>query len=141
MSILSEYEKIRKSIGEKEYQKIEEYLSLNKDKYLSDIYYNESEYKKFEKWKKGRESGSLKNEVKEVKRATAKKPKQKVDEFTRAQNIRVSRGGKICLERFEKSKKDDGSIHTVTRRIYKKPTKANLKRVEENGYSIKVKKW
>ena len=140
MSILGEYESIRKRIGEKEFKKIGEYLEQNKDLYLSDIYYRQSEYDKFEKWKKKKESGNVNSKIKKVKRATAKKPKQTRDEFSRAQNIRVSRGGKICLERFEKKRKADGSLQTITRRIYKKPTKSNIKRVEENGYVLEVKK-
>lgn len=52
MSILQEYEDIRKSIGEDKYNAIEEYLNLHKDLYLSDIYYKQEEYEKFEKWYK-----------------------------------------------------------------------------------------
>lgn len=50
MSILQEYESIRKQIGEEEYQGIIEYLNINKNLYLSDIYYNQSNYLKFKKW-------------------------------------------------------------------------------------------
>lgn len=52
MSILQEYESIRRSIGEDKYNAIEKYLDIHKDLYLSDIYYKQEEYEKFEKWYK-----------------------------------------------------------------------------------------
>lgn len=53
MSILQEYESIRRSISENKYNAIEKYLDIHKDLYLSDIYYKQEEYEKFEKWYKG----------------------------------------------------------------------------------------
>lgn len=50
MSILQEYESIRKSIGEDTYNAIQVYLDIFQDLYLSDIYYNQTENKKFHKW-------------------------------------------------------------------------------------------
>lgn len=50
MSILQDYEKIRKSIGEEKYNNIEQYLKEHIELFLSDIYYRESEWNKFEKW-------------------------------------------------------------------------------------------
>jgi hypothetical protein len=50
MSILQEYSSIRKSIGEEKFQAIEMYLHINGDLYLSDIYYKEGEWNKFDKW-------------------------------------------------------------------------------------------
>ena len=50
MSILQEYAQIRKEIGEKKYKAIEEYLSLNPELFLSDIYYNEAGWNKFDEW-------------------------------------------------------------------------------------------
>lgn len=50
MSILQEYESIRKSIGEDKYNAINEYLTEYPQVYLSDIYYNENEWNKFEEW-------------------------------------------------------------------------------------------
>ena len=50
MSILQEYEKIRKELGNGINRGIELYLSENPNLLLSDIYYKEKEYKKFEKW-------------------------------------------------------------------------------------------
>lgn len=55
MSILQEYEDIRKSMSEDKYNAICRYLDLHKDLYLSDIYYNPAVYEKFEKWYKGGE--------------------------------------------------------------------------------------
>lgn len=54
MSILQEYEMIRREIGEDEFHLIEEYLEWHPDKLLSDVYYNESTYKDFEEWKNNR---------------------------------------------------------------------------------------
>ena len=50
MSILQEYEEIRKELGNGINKGIELYLSKNPNLLLSDIYYKEKEYKKFEKW-------------------------------------------------------------------------------------------
>jgi len=50
MSILQEYEKIRSWIGEEKYQAINRYLDAHKDVLLSDVYYNEEAYAKFETW-------------------------------------------------------------------------------------------
>jgi hypothetical protein len=41
MSILSEYEQIRKDLGEEVYQKIELFLLTRPDLYLSDVLYRE----------------------------------------------------------------------------------------------------
>ena len=50
LSILQEYEEIRKGLGNGINKGIELYLSQNPNLLLSDIYYKEKEYKKFEKW-------------------------------------------------------------------------------------------
>lgn len=50
MSILQEYEEIRKRMGEDKYNAIDEYLTECPQVYLSDIYYNEDEWNKFEEW-------------------------------------------------------------------------------------------
>ena len=50
MSILQEYEQIRKDIGEDKYNAIETYLNIHKDILLSDIYYKREEWEKFENW-------------------------------------------------------------------------------------------
>lgn len=55
MSILQEYQEIRRDIGEDTYHAIEKYLSIHKDLYLSDIYYKRAEWEKFENWRKGGE--------------------------------------------------------------------------------------
>jgi hypothetical protein len=52
MSILQEYQVIRKEIGEREFSYIEKYLEENRNLFLSDIYYKRNEYKKFKKWYK-----------------------------------------------------------------------------------------
>jgi len=54
MSILQEYQEIRKDIGEETYNAIEKYLELHPNLYLSDLYYKRAEWEKFENWyKKG----------------------------------------------------------------------------------------
>lgn len=50
MSILQEYEEIRKDMGEEKYNAIEKYLGINKHLYLSDLYYNPVEWSKFDNW-------------------------------------------------------------------------------------------
>jgi len=50
MSIMQEYEQIKKEIGEEKYNSIEKYLEVNPDLFLSDLYYKESEWNKFEEW-------------------------------------------------------------------------------------------
>lgn len=50
MSILQEYKTIRESLGEKRYQEVEEFLAENPDLILSDVYYKESIWNKFEQW-------------------------------------------------------------------------------------------
>lgn len=50
MSILQEYEEIRKDMGEKKYNAIEEYLKLNPDLFLSDIYYSKEGWERFNNW-------------------------------------------------------------------------------------------
>lgn len=50
MSILQEFETIRKQIGEEKYQQIVEFLDCHPQYFLDDIYYRESAWKEFEKW-------------------------------------------------------------------------------------------
>ena len=50
MSILQEYEKIRKDLGDGINKGMELYLQLNPNLLLSDLYYKEKEYNKFDKW-------------------------------------------------------------------------------------------
>jgi hypothetical protein len=50
MSILQEYESIKRRIGMEKFLGIERYLELHPNLLLSDIYYNQKEYKKFERW-------------------------------------------------------------------------------------------
>ena len=76
--------------------------------------------------------------IKNVKRVSASEPKK--NEYVSADNIRLSRAGKICLETFKKRKDTDGTVTIVTKRIYKKPTKTNINLVREAGYLVDVKK-
>lgn len=46
MSILQNYKKIREELGEERYDKITKYLAKNPHLLLSDIYYNEDNFKK-----------------------------------------------------------------------------------------------
>lgn len=48
MSILQEYENIRRDIGEDTYNAIGKYLDRHPDVLLSDIYYKRTEWEKFE---------------------------------------------------------------------------------------------
>lgn len=52
MSILQDYAKIRSTIGEKTFKNIEKYLESHKDKFLSDVYYNEKAWEDFKAWEK-----------------------------------------------------------------------------------------
>ena len=73
--------------------------------------------------------------VKNVRRTgPSKRPPR--NEFNSADNIRVSKGGKICLETFKKTVGKDGTVTTLTKRIYKKPTKTNINKVKEAWYSV-----
>jgi len=54
MSILQDYEAIRKQIGEKEYNDICAFLEAHKHYYLSDVYYRKSVWLEFKKWQAGR---------------------------------------------------------------------------------------
>ena len=50
MSILQEYEQIRREMGEKKYDSIEKYLETHPDILLSDILYKPEHYINFDKW-------------------------------------------------------------------------------------------
>ena len=50
MSILQEYEQIRKRIGEEKFSHIEAFLEAHPHYFLSDVYYRESVWKEFEVW-------------------------------------------------------------------------------------------
>lgn len=50
MSILQEYEIIRKEIGEDKYNAIEKYLNTHQGVLLSDIYYTQKGWTKFSEW-------------------------------------------------------------------------------------------
>ena len=52
MSILQEYEQIRKRIGEEKFSHIETFLEAHPHYFLSDVYYRESVWKEFEEWEK-----------------------------------------------------------------------------------------
>lgn len=54
MSILQEYETIKKSIGEKKYKQIVEFLKAHPHYYLSDVYYKKSVWDEMEKWANGK---------------------------------------------------------------------------------------
>ena len=50
MSILQEYEMIQNGLTDEEIKNIDHYLEFYPNKVLSDLYYNEDEWKQFEKW-------------------------------------------------------------------------------------------
>lgn len=50
MSILQEYEEIRKSMPKRQYDNIEKFLNRHPQYLLSDVYYRPEVYKEFEKW-------------------------------------------------------------------------------------------
>lgn len=52
MSILQEYEAIRKRIGEEKFSHIEAFLEAHPHYYLSDVYYREFVWNEFEAWEK-----------------------------------------------------------------------------------------
>lgn len=47
MSILQEYERIRKEIGEEQFHRIEMFLERHPEYFLSDVYYKENVYQEF----------------------------------------------------------------------------------------------
>lgn len=51
MSIMSEYQEIRKNIGEKDFQLLEKFLE-EKKLLLSDVYYSMKIFNEFQEWKK-----------------------------------------------------------------------------------------
>lgn len=51
MSVLQEYESIRKRIGEEKYNKITAFLKAHPHYYLSDVYYRKSVWDEMENWK------------------------------------------------------------------------------------------
>jgi DNA topoisomerase VI subunit A len=59
MSILQEYGKIKKSLGTVTNQKIDEYLGLNPEIRLSDIYYSQEHWDQFKKWCKTQKKGGF----------------------------------------------------------------------------------
>ena len=54
MSVLQEYEQIKRKLGEKEFALINEFLNTHKDILLSDVYYRQEVWKQYEDWKKER---------------------------------------------------------------------------------------
>lgn len=54
MSILQEYKRIRKELGEKTFSEIEEFLTIHPEYSLSDVYYRESIFNEFKEWKERR---------------------------------------------------------------------------------------
>ena len=50
MSIMQEYEEIRKEIGEEKYLHIEEFLKQHSEYELSDVYYRECVWNEFQEW-------------------------------------------------------------------------------------------
>lgn len=57
MSILQEYEQIRRQIGEEKYSHIEEFLENHPHYLLSDVYYRKSVWDEMENWIKSRFDG------------------------------------------------------------------------------------
>lgn len=51
MSILQDYEQIRNEMGKEKFATIEEYLNLNPDVLLSDIYYKKDCYDTYAAWR------------------------------------------------------------------------------------------
>lgn len=51
MSILQEYEQIKKQVGVEEWNRMLRFLELHQEVYLSDLLYNEESYNKYKQWK------------------------------------------------------------------------------------------
>lgn len=107
-SILQEYEQIRREIGEKKYNAIQKYLATHKNILLSDIYYNEGEWNKFEQWfNNGMKDSKVKdgkyvvNNMNDLKRLFSNFPKGDVEiSYGRSgfyYNIRPQANGKVSL--------------------------------------------
>lgn len=56
MSILSDYEEIRKQIGEEAYNKIGKFLETHPKYTLSDVYYRKNVWDEMENWKEENET-------------------------------------------------------------------------------------
>lgn len=54
MSILQEYEQIKRKLGEKEFALINEFLNTHRNILLSDVYYKQEIWEQYENWKKER---------------------------------------------------------------------------------------
>lgn len=78
----------------------------------------------------------MKNTIGKIRRVKAGEPR--IDEFTKADDISKSRGGKLCLKKFKKTIRTDGTEIYDTRLIYKKPTKTNIRFAEQAGYQVEV---
>lgn len=50
MSVLQEYEAIRRRLGKEKYSHIEAFLKLNPQYFLSDIYYRKTVWNEFSEW-------------------------------------------------------------------------------------------
>lgn len=60
MSILQEYENIRKSLSSDTNKQIDEYLRKNPELFLSDLFYSPEQWEKFEKWMQSQKQITLK---------------------------------------------------------------------------------
>lgn len=68
MSILQEYEQIKSRLRKGEFNGMERYLAIHSELLLSDLYYKEEEYKKFDAWwQKEQKSQQLFPEIKSIK--------------------------------------------------------------------------
>lgn len=94
MSILQEYEQIRRDIGEEKYKAVEEYLSLHPELFLSDIYYKEVEWNKFNSWYKStKHEGrmTMQNIIKEIASYIIKETQNKASDLSNGLNYIVSK--------------------------------------------------
>ena len=81
MSILQEYGRIRKSIGEQEYLNIEKFLETHPDILLSDVYYKPSCWEHYLKWSIKAESDPKKKKVRQAKYVSWLKEQRKESDF------------------------------------------------------------
>lgn len=66
-SILQEYEEIRKELGKAKYEALNKYLATHKNILLSDVYYNENEWNKFDAWfRNGMKDGGITERLEEA---------------------------------------------------------------------------
>lgn len=84
MSMLQEYEDIRKELGEEEWNNIDTFLSENEQYQLSDVLYTERVWKIYEDWKRGKSNMKInrkKNNIKSSRKIKSRRPVKAAESY------------------------------------------------------------